>query len=120
MKNDYFKITLSEVIIGEVMKLPWKDTMNLNEALHAPVRIAIMLFLLSNIRAKFSVVQKALDITSGNLSSHLKKLEEEEFVFIEKAFVEKKPTTIISITQLGISAIFQYVEILNSAIEKAE
>lgn len=96
---------------------PWKDAMNINEALHAPVRIAIMLFLLGNYQANFTTIQKSLDISAGNLSSHLKKLIASDYVVQEKKFVDSKPTTIVSITLGGESAIRSYISMLNAALE---
>jgi len=96
---------------------PFKDTLNTDEALHAPARIALLLFLLPRTKVTFSVAQKALNITAGNLSSHLKKLEKSEFIYIEKAFIKSKPTTTISITSKGHSSIMNYVQTLNKALE---
>ncbi len=96
---------------------PWKDTMDLDDALATPARIAILLFLMPRSKATFSMVQKALDVTAGNLSSHLKKLEEREYVIIEKKFVDSKPTTIIEMTMRGHSNIIKYINILNSALK---
>ena len=84
---------------------PWKDTMELDDALSTPARIAILLFLLPRSKVKFSIAQKALGITAGNLSAHLKKLAESEYIHIEKVFVESKPTTLLMITPKGHSNI---------------
>lgn len=98
-------------------KDPWEQVSNLNEALHAPIRIAILLYLLPKTHAKFSSIQRALNVTAGNLSSHLKKLSGEKFIEIEKVFVEDKPVTIIYITANGIRSIQGYAKILNEAMK---
>ena len=97
--------------------IPWLDITNVDSALHAPARIAIMLFLLPRSKAKFAIIQDALGVTPGNLSSHLKKLETSNYVAIEKVFVENKPTTIINLTPEGYGAIRNYANILNNAID---
>ena len=101
-----------------ISEKPGKDTMGLDDALSTPARIAILLFLLPRSRATFSTVQKALNVTAGNLSSHLKKLEESDYIAIEKKFVESKPTTIVEMTMRGHSNIIKYINILNSALKE--
>ena len=96
---------------------PWKHAMDLDSALHTPARIAILLFLIPRGTATFPVIQKALNVTAGNLSSHLRKLEEASYIVTEKKFVENKPTTIISISSVGYRSIVDYIKILNSAID---
>jgi DNA-binding MarR family transcriptional regulator len=91
--------------------------MNLDPALSTPARIAILLFLMPRTQATFPTIQKALGVTSGNLSSHLKKLDESEFIIQEKKFVDNKPMTVVTISSKGHQAIVKYVTALNSAIE---
>ena len=66
-----------------------------------PARLSILVYLFFTQSARFTELQKTLKLTSGNLSSHLRKLEEKEMIRISKRFVELKPTTIVSITQEG-------------------
>ena len=100
-----------------MVKEPWKDISSINDLFHAPVRIAIMVFLLSVGQAKFTVIQNAVGISSGNLSSHLKKLSKADYVAIEKKFVDDKPITIVYINSTGVQAIKNYVELLNNALK---
>lgn len=76
-----------------------------------------MVFLLSVGQAKFTVIQKVIGISSGNLSSHLKKLSKEVYIAIEKKFVDDKPITVVFINPTGIQAIKEYVELLNNALK---
>lgn len=66
-----------------------------------PARLSILVYLFFTQSARFTDLQKTLKLTSGNLSSHLSKLESLELIRISKRFVELKPTTIVSITQEG-------------------
>jgi DNA-binding MarR family transcriptional regulator len=66
-----------------------------------PARLSILVYLFFTQSARFTELQKTLKLTSGNLSSHLRKLEEKGLIRISKRFVELKPTTIVSITQEG-------------------
>ncbi len=49
----------------------------------------------------FNSLKEFLDVTDGNLASHLKALEREEFILVEKSFVGKKPNTKYQITKRG-------------------
>ena len=54
--------------------------------LHQTIRSKLVSLLISNDELPFKVLKKALEVTDGNLSSHLSKLEKEEYVQIEKTF----------------------------------
>ena len=91
---------------------------NLNTTIHQPIRLQIMIFLQLAKTAKFSELKKELNITDGNLGSHLQKLEDEKLIAIKKKFVAKKPSSIISITTSGESELVKYLDVLKSIIEK--
>lgn len=82
------------------MSKPDQD-LNLDRLIHEPSRLAILTVLSSVEAADFVFVQRATQLTNGNLSSHLTKLEQAGLVAIEKRFLEKKPNTNIAITTLG-------------------
>ena len=66
-----------------------------------PVRLSVLVYLYFTQHATFSVLQKKLGLTSGNLSSHLKKLENLGLIRISKRFVDLKPTTFAVLTKDG-------------------
>lgn len=66
-----------------------------------PTRLSVLVYLYFAQHATFSVLQKKLGLTSGNLSSHLRKLEELGFIRISKRFVDLKPTTFAVLTREG-------------------
>ncbi len=88
-----------------------------------PARLSILVYLYFTQNAQFTHLQKKLNLTSGNLSSHLRKLQEMEFVKITKHFVELKPTTIVMITPQGIekvkSQLLKMRELVSAAISKS-
>ena len=86
--------------------------------LHQTVRSKLVSLLISNDELPFKVLKKALEVTDGNLSSHLSKLEKEEYVKIEKKFEGKRPKTVIHITNRGKEAFALYIEALKSFIEE--
>ena len=66
-----------------------------------PTRLSILVYLYFTQNATFPVLQKKLGLTSGNLSSHLRKLEELGLIRISKRFVDLKPTTFAVLTKEG-------------------
>ena len=66
-----------------------------------PARLSVLVYLYFTQHATFPVLQKKLGLTSGNLSSHLRKLEKMGLIRISKRFVDLKPTTIAVLTPDG-------------------
>jgi DNA-binding PadR family transcriptional regulator len=62
----------------------------------------------------FNALKEYLDVTDGNLASHLKALEKEEFISMEKTFVGRKPNTKYAMTKAGKKAFEEHL----SALEK--
>ena len=86
--------------------------------LHQNIRSKLMSLLISNEELPFGVLKKMLEVTDGNLSSHLKKLEEKGYVKINKFFEGKRPKTVISITQNGRDAFKNYIHELKKFVEE--
>ena len=77
------------------------DEFVLDRLIHEPGRLAILTVLSSVKSADFTFLQRTTQLTKGNLSSHLTKLEEGGLVKIEKTFVHKKPNTNVALTADG-------------------
>ena len=88
-----------------------------HEVLGNPVRLGIMLYLLSRDRAVFSEIQKVLDLTPGNLDSHLKTLEKAGMVRIRKV-IAGRPRTAVEITEKGVDEVREYVDRLKEVLSK--
>ncbi len=88
----------------------------LNETLHTPVRLQIMVHLMQHQKATFMELRKALQIGQGNLSTHLRRLEQKGYIFIEKGFQNRKPVTTIHLTQEGKKAFLTYIAQLRSLL----
>ncbi len=86
--------------------------------LHQPVRSKLLSLLISNDELPFKALKESLNLTDGNLSSHLSKLEKEEYVLIEKIFEDKRPKTIVHITPKGRDAFADYIEALKQFIKE--
>lgn len=65
----------------------------------------------------FNSLKEYLDVTDGNLASHLKGLEKEEFISVEKSFVGRKPNTKYFITKTGKVAFNQHLKALENLIK---
>ncbi len=93
-----------------------QTVLDLDEIVHSPVRLAILIFLLPRNKTTFPFIRDALGLTGGNLSAHLKKLANSGLIEMSKMFVNAKPTTIISISDKGRSTITEYASNLSSVL----
>ena len=86
------------------------DYRTIDDVIHSRVRLAIMSYLVSARAAEFTELKQVLKVSDGNLSTHLKKLEDHDYVKTEKGFVGRKPQTMIEITKEGDKAFRTYVD----------
>ncbi|MCM2990169.1 transcriptional regulator [Bacillus safensis] len=89
---------------------------HLNDLIHAKVRLGIMSLLMTYEECDFTFLKKTLEITDGNLGSHLLKLEEANYIEIKKTFVRKRPRTIVTVTEIGMHAYRDYIKSLESIL----
>ena len=92
------------------------DLGRIDEVIHGRMRLGIMVYLADVETADFTELKTVLEATQGNLSVHLKKLEEAGYVAINKSFVNNKPLTRIAITDVGRTAFAAYLEALGGLI----
>jgi DNA-binding MarR family transcriptional regulator len=90
-----------------------------NKLIHAPIRLGIMTILNSVKEVNFIYLREKLDVTDGNLSSHMEKLEKAGYVKVKKSFIDKKPNTVYSITEKGKKAFRVYLQHLEKIIEES-
>ena len=79
------------------------------------LRILAQLYVVEVVDMVF--LQHQLNLTWGNLSSHLKKLKEEGYVFIKKEFIEEKPRTTVRITEFGQHQFLRYRKQMKALLE---
>ena len=89
---------------------------NLNKVFDSRIRLGIMSALAVNSSVNFNELKELLDITDGNLASHLKTLEECIFVKVQKGFIGRKTNTTYSITRTGEKAFKQHLDALEKMI----
>jgi len=90
----------------------------IDEVIHGRMRLGIMVYLAENEAAEFNELKAVLEATQGNLSIHLRKLEEAGYVLIEKTYAGRKGLTRIHLTPRGRSAFAHYVEALAGLLGK--
>lgn len=96
------------------------DLGRIDEVIHGRLRLGIMVYLADAEAADFTELRTVLEATQGNLSAHLKKLEEAGYVAISKSFVANKPLTRVSITPEGRRAFAAYLEALGGLIGRKD
>lgn len=64
----------------------------------------------------FSALKELLDVTDGNLATHIKKLEQENFIRVQKSFIDNKPNTSYSMTAEGKDAFENHLAVLEKII----
>jgi DNA-binding MarR family transcriptional regulator len=92
----------------------------LNETIHQPVRLRIMAALVTlepAVEVDFTYLRGLLDVTDGNLGAHLRKLEEAGYIAVNKTFVERKPRTFITATDLGRRVFQEHVAALQAILK---
>lgn len=78
-----------------------------------------MSVLMVNENTDFNTLKEILGVTDGNLASHAKALESENYISIEKQFIGKKPNTKYIATTLGKKAFREHIEALEKLIQKS-
>lgn len=95
------------------------DIAKLDEIVHGRLRLGVMAYLSTAQAAEFGELKARLQTTDGNLSVHLRKLEEAGYVAIKKSFVGRKPLTRVMLTEKGRAAFVAYLDALESLLPKA-
>jgi DNA-binding MarR family transcriptional regulator len=85
---------------------------DLDRVIHSPARLMMMTYLYVVESVDFIFLMRLTGLTWGNLSSHLSKLEENEYVDIEKKFIQKKSHTMVNLTEKGRQAFREYKQLL--------
>ena len=91
----------------------------LNETIHQSTRLRIMTLLASQSesdRVAYGFIQQTLGLTGGNLTIHLRKLEDAGYISTSKEFVEAKPRTWVRATREGLRAFAEYLDNLQRAL----
>ena len=92
----------------------------LNKAFENRIRLGIMSILMVNDRVEFSALKEMLDITDGNLASHIAALEKLGYIEVQKQFIGKKPNTTYSVTRAGKKAFNEHLDALEKLLKQRD
>ena len=90
---------------------------DLNKAFESRIRLGIMSVLMVNVKVDFNTLKETLNITDGNLASHIAALEKMEYVEVQKQFVGKKPNTSYSVSKKGKKAFVEHLNALENLLK---
>ena len=91
---------------------------NFDKAFENRIRLQAMSVLVANDSYDFNSLKELLQVTDGNLASHLKALEKEEYITVIKSFLGRKPNTRYQATKVGIAAFKKHLEALENLIKQ--
>lgn len=94
------------------------DYQQIDDLIHSRIRLAIMSVLISVDDAEFNFIKKQVNTTDGNLSVHLRKLEEAGYIDVKKEFEGRKPISRYNLTQKGRASFEAYINKLEELIKK--
>ena len=89
----------------------------LNKIFDNRVRLGVMSILMVNEEVNFNDLKQMLEVTDGNLATHLVNLEENGYIKVHKGFIGRKTNTTYSITKAGEKAFKEHIEALESMIK---
>jgi DNA-binding MarR family transcriptional regulator len=93
---------------------------NLNKSFDSRVRLGIMSALMVNDEINFNDLKELIQVTDGNLASHIRALEEIGYIKVDKGFVGRKTNTVYSVTKAGEKAFRSHLDALEQMIKSAK
>lgn len=90
---------------------------NLNKIFDSRIRLGIMSALMVNAEVNFNELKELIQVTDGNLASHMKTLEESGYIKVQKGFIGRKTNTTYSATKAGEKAFKTHLEALEQMIK---
>ena len=93
--------------------------LQLDRVIHEKGRLAIMSMLAASPELSFTELRDALSMTDGNLTSHMRTLQENGYVSVSKSFQDNRPLTTCSLTAAGKKAFANYIDLLEQVLQQA-
>jgi len=91
---------------------------SLNKNFESRIRLGVMSVLMVNDWVEFTTLKEILDLTDGNLASHIKALEKEDYIEVKKQFISNKPNTSYRVTLTGRKAFDEHLKALEELIKQ--
>ena len=92
--------------------------LQLDRVIHEKGRLAIMSMLAASPELSFTELRDALNMSDGNLTTHIRTLQEEGFVSIAKSYKNNRPLTTCSLTAAGRKAFAEYIDLLEQILQQ--
>ncbi len=89
----------------------------LNKIFDSRIRLGVMSVLIVNDSVSFNELKQLLELTDGNLASHLNTLEQAQYLKVQKSFIGKKTNTTYTLTELGRHAFKAHLDALEKMIK---
>lgn len=93
---------------------------HLNKVFDSRIRLGIMSAVMVNDEVNFNELKELIQVTDGNLASHLKTLEENNYIKVNKGFVGRKTNTTYAVTKAGEKAFKSHLEALEKMIREIQ
>ena len=90
---------------------------NLNKVFDSRIRLGIMSALMVNAEVSFNDLKELIQVTDGNLASHLKTLEDSSYIKVQKGFIGRKTNTTYSVNKAGEKAFKSHLDALEQMIK---
>lgn len=90
---------------------------NLNKTFDSRIRLGIMSTLMVNDDINFNTLKELINVTDGNLASHIKALDESGYIKVNKGFIGRKTNTTYTVTKVGEKAFQQHLAALEKMIK---
>lgn len=94
--------------------------LNLDRVIHEKGRLAIMSLLAASPELAFTELRDTLDMTDGNLTTHIRTLQEAGYVSVAKSYQNKRPHTSCSLTPKGHKAFTTYINLLEKIVQQTK
>jgi DNA-binding MarR family transcriptional regulator len=94
--------------------------LQLDRVIHEKGRMAIMSLLAATGEMSFTEIRDTLNMTDGNLSMHIRTLQESGYVAVTKTFRERKPLTTCALTDAGRKGFAQYIDLLDQIVKASK
>lgn len=94
--------------------------LQLDRVIHEKGRLAIMSMLAASPELSFTELRDALAMTDGNLTTHIRALQEEGFISVAKSYQNKRPLTTCALTTAGRKAFAEYITLLEQIVRQSK
>ncbi len=94
--------------------------LQLDRVIHEKGRLAIMSMLAASPELSFTELREVLKMTDGNLTTHLRTLQEAGYIAVTKSFQNKRPLTTCSLTPAGAKAFTHYINLLEAIVQQTK